>query len=145
MHKRHSPRKGGDHFGGNLDDVKKRHVRMAVGHILNDYRADFEKGLKVVVTPKTLLPYLKAESEIYEYLKKADMDTNTPGFMKSIQNYIVTVMKNKDMIQDLMESNRARADLCEVSEDNESSSEQDILDVAKHEQGAEKISAEPHE
>ena len=82
-----------------------------MGHILNDYRADFEKGLRVVVTPKTLLPYLKAESEIYEYLKKADMDTSTPRFMKSIQNYIVTVMKNKDMIQDLMESNRARADL----------------------------------
>ena len=105
MPPRATPKKEEDHFGGNLDEEKKRHVRKAIGHLISDYLADYEKGLKVVVTPKTLLPYLKVESDIYDYLKKEDMDSNKPGFMKTMSNYIQNIMKNKDMISDLIEAN----------------------------------------
>ena len=89
-----TPHKKDDHFGGELDDSKRKHVRKAIGHILNDYLADYEKGVKITVTPKTLLYYLKYESDIYDYLKKDDMDTNKSAFMKTMSNYIRTVMNN---------------------------------------------------
>ena len=117
MPRNNTPQKKDDHFGGELDDAKRKHVRKAIGHILDDYREDYEKGLKVLVTPKTLLPYLKVESEIYDYLTKKDMDSNKPGFMKIMSNYIQSTMKNKDMISDLMDANKDRKDLREVSED----------------------------
>ena len=117
MPRNNTPQKKDDHFGGELDDAKRKHVRKAIGHILDDYREDYEKGLKVLVTPKTLLPYLKVESEIYDYLTKKDMDSNKPGFMKVMSNYIQSIMKNKDMISVLIDANKDRKDLREVSED----------------------------
>ena len=104
MPPRATPKKEEDHFGGNLDEEKKRHVRKAIGHLLDDELADYEKGLKVIVTPKTLLPYLKVESEIYNYLKKKDMDSNKAGFMKYMSNYIQSTMKNKELISNFIET-----------------------------------------
>ena len=112
-----TPNKKDDHFGGELNDEKRRHIRKAIGHLLNDNRSDYEKGLKVVATPKTLLLYLKAESDIYDYLKKSDMDTNQPGFMKTMSNYINKVMKDKEMVSDLMEAHLDRKNIREISED----------------------------
>ena len=123
MPTRGTPQKKDDHFSGELDDTKKKHVRKAIGHILDDYRDDYEKGIKVLVTPKTLLPYLKVESDIYDYLTKKDMDSNKPGFMKIMSNYIQTTMKNKDMVSVLMDANGDRQGLREVSEDIQSVSE----------------------
>ena len=45
------------------------------------------------------------------------MDSNKPGFMKIMSNYIQTTMKNKDMISVLMDANGDRQGLREVSED----------------------------
>ena len=124
MPRNNTPQKKDDHFGGELDDAKRKHVRKAIGHILDDYLEDQENGLKLLVTPKTLLPYLKVESEIYDYLTKKDMDSNKPGFMKIMSNYIQSPMKNKDMITVLMDANKDRKDLREVSEDIQSPSDQ---------------------
>ena len=46
------------------------------------------------------------------------MDSNKPGFMKVMSNYIQSTMKNKDMISDLMDANKERKGLKEVSEDD---------------------------
>ena len=36
MPRNNTPQKKDDHFGGELDDAKRKHVRKAIGHILDD-------------------------------------------------------------------------------------------------------------
>ena len=45
------------------------------------------------------------------------MDTNKSGFMKTMSNYIRTVMNNNDMKSDLIEAHCGRKDLRDISED----------------------------
>ena len=88
MRKKNTPNKEEDHFKGELDRQKKKEVRNSIARILNDNNPELDSTVRVLITPKTLLPYLKGESEVYDYLRPSDMNMNKSSFMKNMGNYI---------------------------------------------------------